>query len=111
MPFHLMYAANLAYFWSIYGLASAISILVKRENGPLIAVLASLILGVLGGVAPPLRTVKQWHIGWLWRLFPGVWFTEAYFTENSMPLQYLYQVDLAASAVGFSTGQYALDIG
>lgn len=57
-----MYAANLAYFWCIYGLASMISMVVKREDGPLLAVLASLVIGVLGGVAPPLSKVKDWHM-------------------------------------------------
>lgn len=106
-----MYAANLMYFWCTYGLASCIAMVVKRENGPLLAVLASLVIGILGGVAPPLRTVKTWHMEWFWRLSPGVWFTEAYFSQNIMPLSYLYDVDLAAEAVGFTLDQYHLDIG
>lgn len=62
MSFTDMYAANLGYFWCIYGLASIVSMVVKREDGPLLAVLASLIIGVLGGVAPPLSKVKMWHM-------------------------------------------------
>lgn len=111
MSFQAMYAANLAYFWCIYGLASVVSMFVKRENGPLLAVLASLVIGVLGGVAPPLSKVKTWHMEWFWRLSPGVWFTEAYWTKNLMPLDYLYELDLASKSVGFTLGQYALDIG
>ncbi|KAF2480385.1 hypothetical protein BDY17DRAFT_336481 [Neohortaea acidophila] len=111
MPFMRMFVANLFYFWCVYGLASVVSMLVKRENGPLIAVLASLIIGVLGGVAPPLKTVMKWHMGWFWRMSPGVWFTEAYFTENLMPMAYLYQLHLAEAATGFTLGQYSLDVG
>jgi ABC-type multidrug transport system ATPase subunit len=111
ISFTEMYAANLMYFWCIYGLASCIAMVVKRENGPLLAVLASLIIGVLGGVAPPLSTVKEWHMEWFWRLSPGVWFTEAYFSQNIMPLSYLYDVDLAAKTVGFTLDQYSLDVG
>jgi hypothetical protein len=48
---------------------------------------------------------------WFWRLSPGVWFTEAYFSQNIMPLSYLYDVDLAAEAVGFTLDQYHLDVG
>jgi hypothetical protein len=106
-----MYAANLMYFWCIYGLASCIAMLVKRENGPLLAVLSSLVIGILGGVAPPLSTVKTWHMEWFWRLSPGVWFTEAYFSQNTLPLSYLYDVDLAAQVVGFTLDQYHLDVG
>lgn len=64
MSFSMMYAANLMYFWCIYGLASVVSMIVKREDGPLLAVLASLVIGVLGGVAPPLSKVKDWHMEW-----------------------------------------------
>nr|OQO28977.1 hypothetical protein B0A51_03786 [Rachicladosporium sp. CCFEE 5018] len=105
-----MYAANLMYFWCIYGLASFVAMVVKRENGPLLAVLASLVIGILGGVAPPLSKVKQWHLEWLWRLSPGVWFTEAYFSQNVLPLGYLYDLDVAAKAVGYTLGQFSLDI-
>lgn len=111
ITFSEMYAANLMYFWCIYGLASCIAMVVKRENGPLLAVLGSLIIGILGGVAPPLSTVKTWHMEWFWRLSPGVWFTEAYFSQNTMPLSYLYDVDLAAQAVGYTLDQYELDVG
>lgn len=111
MSFQHMYIANLMYFWCVYGLASIVSMLVNRENGPLIAVLASLIIGVLGGVAPPLSTVKTWHMEWFWRISPGVWLTEAYFTKNLMPLAYLYDLDLAADTVGFTLDQFWLDIG
>lgn len=111
IQFQNMYAANLMYFWCIYGLSSVVSMIVKREDGPLLAVLASLVIGVLGGVAPPLSKVKTWHMEWFWRLSPGVWFTEAYFTENLTPLGYLYELDLAAKTMGFTLNQYALDIG
>lgn len=110
ISFNRMYLANLMYFWCVYGLASIVSMLVKREDGPLIAVLASLIIGILGGVAPPLSTVKTWHLEWFWRLSPGVWFTEAYFTENLTPLGYLYNLELAATTVGYTLGQYGLDV-
>lgn len=67
-----MYAANLLYFYCVYGLASIVSMVVKREDGPLLAVMASLIIGILGGVAPPLSKVKVWKLAWLWRMSPGV---------------------------------------
>jgi len=111
ISFTNMYFANLAYFFDIYGLASVVSMVVKREDGPLVAVLASLIIGVLGGVAPPLSKVKQWHMEWFWRLSPGVWFTEAYWTKNTTPMAHLYEIELASKSVGFTVEQFGLDIG
>lgn len=110
ISFGQMYSLNLMYFWCIYGLASCVAMVVKRENGPLLAVLASLIIGVLGGVAPPLSKVKRWHMEWFWRLSPGVWFTEAYFSQNTLPLAYLYDLQIASKTVGYTLGQYGLDV-
>ena len=72
MSFGSIFAANLLYFYCIYGFSSCISMVTKREDGPLLAVMGSLIIGILGGVAPPLSKVKIWHMEWLWRMSPGV---------------------------------------
>ncbi|KAK6000165.1 hypothetical protein QM012_004153 [Aureobasidium pullulans] len=110
ISFRDMYAANLLYFYAIYGLSSVVSMLVKREDGPLLAVLLSLILGVLGGVAPPLSQVKEWHMEWFWRLSPGVWFTEAYWTKMVSPRAYLWDVELATQTIGFTLGGFGKDL-
>lgn len=106
-----MFVANLLYFFCVYGLASCIGMVVKREDGPLLAVMASLIIGILGGVAPPLSKIKEWNIEVLWRMSPGVWFTESYFSQCLLPLDYLYMLDLAKEVTGFNLGRYTLDMG
>ncbi|KAI7277956.1 hypothetical protein KC345_g6268 [Hortaea werneckii] len=106
------WGVNVGYFWCIYGLAGVVSVGVRRkEDGPLVAVLGSLVIGVLGGVAPPLSRVKEWGVEWFWRLSPGVWFAEAYFTENLEPLGGLYRVDLASRTVGYTLGRFGVDVG
>lgn len=62
----------------------------------------SLIVGILSGAAPPLSTVRDWGVEWLWRLSPGTWLAEIYFGQMIEPLRYLYNVDLAAAIAGFS---------
>lgn len=80
MSFSSIFAANLLYFYCIYGFSSCISMVTKREDGPLLAVMGSLIIGILGGVAPPLSKVKMWHMDWLWRMSPGVSFMPPLFS-------------------------------
>lgn len=65
------FIANQLYFFCIYGLSSCVSMITKREDGPLIATLTSLIVGVLNGMSPKLAMVAGWHMTWLWRTFPG----------------------------------------
>lgn len=72
IPFGMLYAANLLYFFCIYGLAACVSVIARREDGPLLAMIVSLIIGVFGGYGPPLSTIKMWHLEWFWRICPGV---------------------------------------
>ena len=103
------FIANLLYFYCIYGLASCVSMITRREDGPLIATMVSLVAGIISGVTPTLRVVKGWHMIWLWRASPGTWLAEGYFTENVMPYDYLYQIDLAAQSTGFSLNKFGFD--
>jgi len=104
------FAANFLYFWCIYGLASCISMITRREDGPLLAVMLSLIVAVLSGMSPSLTKVKQWHMAWLWRSSPGTWLGEAYFTENVSPLAYLYQIQMATKIMGYHLGRFGTDL-
>ncbi|ATY64290.1 ABC transporter [Cordyceps militaris] len=101
IPWGIAFLANVFYFYCIYGLASCISMVVRREDAPLLATMMSLIVGILSGSAPPLSSAKKWHMEWLWRASPGTWLAELYFAQLVEPLRYLYSVDLASKATGF----------
>ncbi|KAL8934507.1 MAG: hypothetical protein Q9216_005879 [Gyalolechia sp. 2 TL-2023] len=103
------FLANLLYFYTVYGLASILSMLTKREDGPLLAVMASLIVGVLNGMSPNLAVVRDWHMTWFWRALPGTWLAEAYFGENVGPLGYLYGVEDASQGTGYRLGKFGWD--
>ena len=103
------FTANLLYYLAVYGLASCVSMVTRREDGPLLATMASLIVGVLSGFAPTLAVTKTWHMSWLWRASPGVWMAELYFSENVLPSKHLYQVANASESTGFQLDRYALD--
>ena len=103
------FLANLLYFYCIYGLASCISMVTRREDGPLIATMASLVVGVISGVSPTLQTIGEWRMTWLWRASPGTWLSEGYFTENVLPYGYLYQIDQAAAQTGYEFGRFRKD--
>ncbi|KAK2000819.1 hypothetical protein LX36DRAFT_571472 [Colletotrichum falcatum] len=97
----LAFLVNFLYFYCIYGLASIVSMVVRREDAPLFATMLSLIVAILSGSAPPLARVKEWHMEWLWRASPGVWLAEIYFGQLVSPFAYLYDVETAAKSTGF----------
>lgn len=39
------------------------------------------------------------------------WYSEAWFSEHTLPFSYLYDVDVAARFVGYTTGRTSFDIG
>ncbi len=104
------FIANLLYFYCIYGLASCVSMITRREDGPLIATMVSLVVGIISGTSPALSEVRQWHMTWLWRASPGTWLSEGYFTENIVPYAYLYQIDQVASQTGYIFNRFNLDM-
>ena len=103
------FLANLLYFYTIYGLASILSMLARREDGPLLAVMASLIVGVLNGMSPNLSVVAEWHMSWFWRALPGTWLAEAYFEKNVGGLGYLYAIAHASEESGYRLGKFGWD--
>lgn len=111
IPWGVAFAANLCYFWCIYGVAGLIALLARREDAPLLATMVSLILGILCGAAPNLAQVANWKLVWLWRMSPGVWLTELYFGELVRPTGYLYQTELAAQAMGLDLDATARNLG
>jgi hypothetical protein len=110
MPWFAAFIANLLYFYCIYSLASCVSMVTRREDGLLLAVISSPVVGVLNGMSPSLEKVSSWHIVWLWRSSPGTWLAEAYPTENITPLGYLYQIDVAAMSVGYLLNNFRDDL-
>ena len=110
VPYGIVFVLNLLYYYCIYGLASIVSMISRREDGPLLATMTSLVVGILNGMAPSLKAVKGWHMEWLWRISPGTWYAEAYFSQNVNPLRYLYEIDNAADETGYDLNSFALDI-
>ncbi|KAL2068056.1 hypothetical protein VTL71DRAFT_16154 [Oculimacula yallundae] len=104
------FTANMLYFYCIYGLASVISMITRREDGPLLAVMLSLIVGVLNGMSPTLKRVRIWKVIWIWRASPGTWLSEAYFSENVLPLEYLYRIEIARDNLGYELGVFGTDL-
>ncbi|KAJ4138292.1 hypothetical protein NW768_002113 [Fusarium equiseti] len=107
----LAFLTNVLYFYCIYGLASIISMVVRREDAPLFATMIALITGILSGAAPPLASVRGWHMEWLWRASPATWLAELYFGQLVAPFSYLYSVDIAAEVTGYHLDRKWLNIG
>ncbi|KAL3485492.1 P-loop containing nucleoside triphosphate hydrolase protein [Aspergillus germanicus] len=107
----LQLALVFLHYYCIYGLGFIVSSLVRREDGPLLCMLLSLITSALSGSAPRLSTVRDWHLVWFWYAWPATWFSEAFLQENIDPLGYLYEIKDAFAFTGYEAGRTGMDIG
>lgn len=110
IPWFTAFGTNLLYFYCVYGLASVVSMVARREDAPLFATMIALVAGILCGAAPPLAKVKQFHAEFLWRASPATWVAELYFGQLVNPFAYLYDVDFAAARTGYSLTGFSLNL-
>ncbi|KAJ6087613.1 hypothetical protein N7467_006527 [Penicillium canescens] len=111
IQFHSLFGLCFLYFYCIYGLGFVVSAVARREDGPLLCMLLSLIISAMSGCAPRLSTVRKWHLAWFWYSWPATWFSEAFYQENTAPVAYLYNMEDAATFTGYRTGRTVMDMG
>jgi hypothetical protein len=104
MGFGAMWANTILTFYAIYGQSAAISMLVKRENAPLLAVVVSLFAAVFGGyvsaIPEPLKKISY-----------AYWASEAMYDKTVTPFRGIYQVDeIDAPIFGYKLGSFSDDM-
>ncbi|KAJ6031616.1 ABC transporter [Penicillium herquei] len=111
IPFEAQLTIDILYYYCIYGLGCFIAAVASSQNAPLVAMLISLIISALGGCAPRLACVKGWHLAWFWYLWPGLWYSEALFSESTAPQSHIYSLAPAAEETGYTFGRTNFDFG
>lgn len=99
-------------FFAVYGLAAMVSMIVKRENAALLAVIVSLIAGCMCGYGPSLAQMNDWGLGWVLDLSFARWAAEAWFHCETAPYRHVYMVkEVSAMLFGYTVDRLPLDIG
>lgn len=111
ISFERMFALILLAFYCVYGLASIVSTLTRRENASLLAVVVCLFSAVFCGFGPTLKSARGWGVEILWNIAYPRWFTEALMTEETIPFDGVYDIELSQSGFGYTLGRFYLSIG
>ena len=111
IEFGILYLIILFQFWGVYGLSTIISVLVKRENGSLMAVILSLVAAIFCGYGPPLHDAKKWGILFIWEISFNKWATEAMLNESYAPYKDVFDIEKSAANGLWTLGQTSKDIG
>ena len=99
-------------FYCVYGLSSLISMIVRRENSSLLAVVICLFAAVFNGFGPSLVDARQWGISFIWEISYNRWATEAVFSQEVEMVRHVYQVDeISVKHWGYGLDRYGMDVG
>jgi uncharacterized membrane protein YeiH len=90
-------------WFCVYGMSAALSMLVPREDAPLIAVVATLVAGVLCGYANSIPVGLQY-------LSYARWANEALYFKESLPFAHVMQVKFSASIFDYNLDWFAQDL-
>jgi len=110
--FWAMYAIVFAFFWCVYGLAILVSLVVRRENAALMAVVITLLVAVFTGFGPNLRSMSRGPWGWILTISYSRWAAEALYSTEVYPYKGTYLVQFSAGEVwGYTLNRFGYDIG
>ncbi|KAI8914475.1 hypothetical protein EDD86DRAFT_199414, partial [Gorgonomyces haynaldii] len=111
ISFQKLYVVILALFFGVYGLSSAISMIVARENAALLAVVICLFNAVFTGFGVTLVDGHNWGLSWLFDMSFYRWAAEAIYTESVLPFEGVYLVYKSAEKWGYTLNRFHYDVG
>ena len=101
------YACIFAWYFGVWGIGQVVSLLSKKENAPLTAILAALLFSVFTGMGPTLNS----GFGGIIQITYSRWIAEAVFTQEIQPYVDVYMTDISAQIYGYTLGRFSYDIG
>ncbi|KAJ3004034.1 UNVERIFIED_CONTAM: hypothetical protein HDU68_005369 [Siphonaria sp. JEL0065] len=91
-------------FFGVYGMGQAISMVVRRENAPLLAVTTALISGVLCGFGPTLGDATDGGYSFIMDIGVNRWMAEAQYWEWASGYDNIFDQELLTNAFGYLKG-------
>jgi ABC-type multidrug transport system ATPase subunit len=109
IPFTIQFAVILFCFFGVYGLSAFVSMVVRRENATLLAVVIALFSGVFSGYGLTIQDAKDWGLYFIWCGQFNMWGAQAYFSETLRVYEHIYDNSMANVGFGYTLNQPGLD--
>ncbi|ORY42611.1 hypothetical protein BCR33DRAFT_851653 [Rhizoclosmatium globosum] len=107
---YTQYTLVLFQFWGVYGISCIVSVIVRRENASLLAVVISLFAAIFCGYGPSLVQAKKSGYLFLFEMSFNKWAAEASYAASIAVYKERLDIDLMASIWGYTLTQLPLDI-
>lgn len=109
ISFNLFFGVIFLFWFCVYGLAACVSMIVKRENASLLAVVICMFAGVFNGFGPSLKMARDWRMIWFWDISYGRWLSEAMYTEEVYPFHKVYDLPVTTNSFGYAVNEFTLN--
>ncbi|KAI9337953.1 hypothetical protein BDR26DRAFT_803813 [Obelidium mucronatum] len=103
------YLIVLLQYWGVYGMSCLISMVVRRENASLLAVVMCLFASVFCGYGPSITQAKRWGINWIMELSFNKWAAEAMYASSIRIYENKYNIQNTADMFGWNLYQIERD--
>ncbi|KAJ3413486.1 hypothetical protein HDV05_007931 [Chytridiales sp. JEL 0842] len=90
-------------FFGVYGMAVIVSLLVRRENAPLLAVIVGLFMAVFCGYGPSLTDAANGKFLWVYEIGVNRWAAESQYDLSKRVYSHLYNLDFANAIFGYGS--------
>eukprot|EP01083_Nonionella_stella_P240318 840203_1 len=87
------------------------SMLVKPQQGPLLAVSMGMILAVFSGASPSISDMNQVGLGWIMTLSPARWAGESMISGELSPYNHIFQTAATVGRWSYGLDHYWLGFG
>ncbi|KAJ3385620.1 hypothetical protein HDU84_002103 [Entophlyctis sp. JEL0112] len=95
----------------LHGISMLVSMAMRRDVAPLMAVVISLLLALLNGSAPSLKSAREAGIEFLFALSPSRWATEAQYGLSLEIYDGIYDLNLSVSLFGYELQKTSRNLG
>jgi hypothetical protein len=111
ISFDKAYIMVLMQWYGIYGIASVISFLLRRENQAVLATLVGFMPTTFAGYGPSFKDARNANFAWILDLSYSRWAVEMLYSEELTPFRNIYNVDdTSAPNLGYTLDRVSFDI-
>ncbi|KAJ3344621.1 hypothetical protein HDU83_005006 [Entophlyctis luteolus] len=97
-------------FYGVYGLSCVVSLIARRENASILAVLLCLVFAVFCGYGPSLNDAKNNGYLFLYELSFNKWASEANYSAMIAVYRNVFDIDTLAASWGYTLDRVSFDL-
>jgi hypothetical protein len=109
ISFAIEFGVIFLFFFGVYSLCAFVSMVVRRENATLLAVIIALFAAVFCGYGLTVDNAREWGIYFVWAMQFNMWGAEAFFSESLQIYKGVYDLEECNREYGYTFDRIGFD--